>query len=212
MSRHVARPGEADDAALVRRLRAGDASAFAEVVRRNHAAMLRLAATFVSSRADAEDVVQETWLAVVRGIDGFEGRSSLRTWIFSILVNRAKAHGTRAARRPEVPTESLTDGWDDPLAGRFAGRPGRGAWRDAVTPWQDDPQLSLDSTETLTRIAAEIEDLPPLRRRVLVLRDVEGWSAAEVAELLGISDGNQRVLLHRARTVLRQRLEKERER
>ena len=211
MNRHTARPGDADDAALVRRLRAGDATAFAEVVRRNHAAMLRLAATFVSTRADAEDVVQETWLAVVRGIDGFEGRSSLRTWIFSILVTRAKAHGGRQARRPEV-LDALAEPWDDPLAGRFVGRPGRGAWRDGVTPWQDDPQQRLDSSETLARIAAEIDELPPLRRRVLVLRDVEGWTASEVAELLGISDGNQRVLLHRARTVLRQRLEKERER
>jgi RNA polymerase sigma-70 factor (ECF subfamily) len=199
----------ADDAELVRRLRAGDAGAFAEVVRRHHASMLRVAATFVAGRADAEDVAQETWLAVVRGIDGFEGRSSLRTWIFTILVNRAKSHGGRQARRPEVPAE-LSATWDDPLAGRFEGRTGRGAWRDPVPPWQDDPQLRLDSTETLARIAAEIEELPPLRRRVLVLRDVEGWTAAEVADLLGISDGNQRVLLHRARTVLRQRLEKER--
>ena len=196
-----------EEAELVRRLRKGDREAFAEVVRRYHASMLRVARTFVGARGDAEDVVQETWLAVVRGIDAFEERSSLRTWLFSILVNRARSHAVREARRPGAGAAPL-DG--DDTASWFVGRPGRGRWREPVPPWQDDPQLRLDSAETMATMMALIAELPPSRRQVLVLRDVEGWSASDVSELLGLSAVNQRVLLHRARTTLRQRLGEER--
>jgi RNA polymerase sigma-70 factor (ECF subfamily) len=180
---------------LVGRLRRGDGTAFAELVRRHHASMLRVAATYVAGPADAEDVVQETWLAVVRGLDAFEGRSSLRTWIFTILVNRARTHGAREAKRPGAQDriEVLGSGDVGVPADRFSGAPGTAHWREPVTAWQDDPHLRLAAKEVEGVIA-------------------EAWSAAEVAALLGISDANQRVLLHRARNAVRLRLEKERAR
>jgi RNA polymerase sigma-70 factor (ECF subfamily) len=201
----------AGEAALARRLQEGDGAAFSEIVHRHHASMVRVASTFVRSRPEAEDVVQETWLAVVKGVAGFEGRSSLRSWIFAILVNKARTHAVKESRSAAspLPVEDLESGAGGVPADRFVGRPGRGAWRDPVADWQDDPQLHLESAQTLAVVLSAVEDLPPRRRQVLVLRDVEGWSAAEVAELLDISDGNQRVLLHRARNALRLRLEKE---
>jgi RNA polymerase sigma-70 factor (ECF subfamily) len=200
-----------DEAALVGRLRQGDAEAFRELVRRHHASMLRVAASFVPSAADAEDVVQDTWIAVIRGIGAFEGRSRVRSWIFTILVNRARSHGVREARRAAGPPSGASSNADDgPYAipeERFVGRRGRGAWREPVPAWQDDPQLRLDSATGVALIMAAIARLPAARRQVVVLRDVEGWTAAEVAELLGLSAANQRVLLHRARAALRLALE-----
>lgn len=163
-----------------------------------------MAATFVPTSADAEEVVQETWIAVINGIDRFEGRSTLRTWIFAILVNRAR---TRASfeRKLAKMTEPLQD--DAVPADRFEGPAGRGRWKTPLAPWQDDPEVRLQSKEVLRRIAEAIEGLPPARRQVLELRDVQGWSAPEVCDLLGISAANQRVLLHRARSALRTELE-----
>lgn len=199
-----------DETELVRLLRAGDAEAFRGLVRRHHASMLRVAATFVRTASDAEDVVQDTWIAVMRGIDGFEERASLRSWIFTILVNRARSYGVREARR----TAALALVDDHAAAvpeDQFVGRRGRGAWRQPVPAWQDDPQLRVDSEAGVAVIMAAIAELPATRRQVVVLRDVEGWTAAEVGELLGLSASNQRVLLHRARATLRMALARYRE-
>ena len=197
------------DAALVDRLRQGDRDAFATVVRLHHASMVRVAESFVPSRAVAEEVVQDTWVAVIRGIARFEGRSSLRTWIFSILVNQARTRGAREAR--SEPVAGLAD---DPStrepsvpASRFEGPPGRGAWSTPLARWHDDPERSLQSRETLRLVEETLEKMPAQRRLVMTLRDIEGLTSREVCDLLGISEVNQRVLLHRARTQVRARLE-----
>lgn len=183
------------DAELVERLRAGDDAAFAELVRAHHASLCRLARTFVGSGAIAEEVVQDTWLAVVRGVDRFEGRSSLRTWLFHILVNRARTTASRERR---------SDSGVDPDADRFDGT---GAWSDPPIPWADEVDDRV-TAEHVASLARELLDtLPESQRQVVLLRDVEGLGAAEVADLLHISDGNQRVLLHRGRARLRAALE-----
>jgi RNA polymerase sigma-70 factor, ECF subfamily len=184
-----------DEGALIERLRAGDEDAFATVVRLHHGALCRLARSFVGSAAIAEEVVQETWLAVVRGVDRFEGRSSLRTWLFHILVNRARTTATRERR---------ADSGVEPDADRFDGT---GVWSSPPVPWADqvDNRLAAEQTAALARDL--IETLPDAQRQVVVLRDVEGLSATEVVQLLGLSDGNQRVLLHRGRARLRAGLE-----
>jgi len=202
----VNRQAEQDETDLVLLLRKGDPEAFRELVRRHHASMLRVAATFVPTASDAEDVVQDTWIAVIRGLDGFQGRASLRSWIFTILVNRARTHGAREARRAATPSAAPEPAGGDAYAvpeDQFTGRRGRGSWRQPVPPWQDDPQLRVDSEAGVAVIMAAIAELPPARRQVVVLRDVEGWTAAQVSELLGLSAANQRVLLHRARASLR---------
>jgi RNA polymerase sigma-70 factor (ECF subfamily) len=190
-----------EDAELVTRLRAGDEAAFRLIVERYHPSLLRLAQTMVPSRAVAEEVVQDTWLGLVRGIKGFEGRSSLRTWLFHVLVNRAKTTGVRERR----PTTGLTAGPAvDPS--RFGPD---GAWADPPVPWPDDVDDRLDAKQLADRIRPCIDGLPEMQRQVLVLRDVEGLSAAEVCELLELSEGNQRVLLHRGRSRVRGMLESE---
>ena len=202
----------AGEAALVARLRAGDEAAFAFLVDMYGRSMLRLARLYVRDRAAAEEVVADTWLAVLRGIDRFEGRSSLRTWIFSILVNLAKTRGVRESRT--VPFSALAG--DDAESGepsvpgdRFlpAGSPWPGTWSSGPAQW-NAPLQRLLSQETRGVIDQAIEGLPEMQRRVVTLRDVEGWPAGEVAELLGISDENQRVLLHRARTKLREAIDR----
>jgi len=205
-------PAEADRA-LVERLRAGDDAAFAELVDRYGATMLRVARMYVRDRSVAEEVVQETWLAVLDGIDRFEGRSSLKTWLFRILTNRAKTRATRERRT--VPVSSLVaaevgghesavdpERFVDAAAERFAS-----SWSAPPATWSTVPEDRLLSQETLARVADAIEALPDAQREVIRLRDVEGWSAAEVAAALEISDGNQRVLLHRARSKVRAALE-----
>ena len=162
--------------------------------------LVRLALTFVPSRAVAEEVVQETFIGVIRGIGRFEGRSSLRTWIYRILVNRARTTGAREPRHMSLGEER------DVLAGRFSAN---GVWTDPPSPWPDDVDERLAAPELARRLLAAIEGLPGLQRQVVTLRDVEGLSSAEVCELLKISDGNQRVLLHRARTKLRAMFEDE---
>jgi RNA polymerase sigma-70 factor, ECF subfamily len=184
-----------DEGALIERLRAGDEDAFATVVGLHHGALCRLARTFVGSAAIAEEVVQETWLAVVRGVDRFEGRSSLRTWLFHILVNRARTTATRERR---------ADSGVEPDADRFDGR---GVWSSPPVPWADQVDNRLAAEQAAALALDLIETLPDAQRQVVVLRDVEGLSATEVVELLGVSDGNQRVLLHRGRARLRAGLE-----
>jgi len=194
----------ADDDALVPALRAGDEAAFCWLIDTYSAHLHRLARSFVASHAAAEEVVQETWLGVIRGIGGFGQRSSLRTWICRILVNQARRRGARDHRA--LPASALA-GEHEPVAPLESFLPEGHAWAGhwASTPprWDDVPGERLESEETLDVVRRAIEALPPLPRQVIVLRDVEGWSAADVAELLGISDGNQRVLLHRARARVR---------
>jgi RNA polymerase sigma-70 factor (ECF subfamily) len=200
-------PGD-KDAALVARLREGDEAAFMELIDRYGATMVRVAQMYVRDRATAEEVVQETWLAVLNGIDRFEGRSSLKTWLFRILTNRAKTRGERDGRI--VPFSSLAGAGEenDPSVDpdRFLGpdSPQPGAWAAPPRAWPQDRVLAK---ETLGVIEMAIEQLPEAQREVIRLRDIEGWSPMEVAEALQISDGNQRVLLHRARSKVRAAVE-----
>jgi RNA polymerase sigma-70 factor (ECF subfamily) len=202
----------ASDADVLARLRAGDQAAFQDLVAKNHAAMVRFASGFVPSRAVAEDVVQDTWIAVIRGIDGFEGRSTLRTWMFRILANQARRRGVREQRT--VPASSLARELaeaEQPSvpAERFTGPRGRGAWAHPPTRWSDQPEERLLVAATFGRFAEAVSALPENQRRVVVLRDVEGWTSEEVCELLDLTEVNQRVLLHRARSTLRALLEQE---
>ena len=190
-----------EDAELVARLRSGDEEAFRFLVTRYHTPLLRLAQTMVPTRAVAEEVVQDTWLGLVRGIKGFEGRSSLRTWLFHVLVNRARSTGARERR----PSAGVTAGPTvDPS--RFGPQ---GNWADPPVPWPDDVDDRLVAQELAERIRPRIDELPEMQRQVVLLRDVEGMSAADVCQLLEISEVNQRVLLHRGRARLRGMLELE---
>lgn len=198
--------GDPRDHELLERLRAGDERAFMELVELYHASMVRLARTFVPSEAIAEEVAQETWLGVLNGLDRFEGRSSLKTWIFRILVNRARTRGVRESRT--VPLSSLEREQDE---GGPTVDPDRfrddGFWGAPPRAWEGQPEERLLSAETRQVIRDAIDMLPPSQRRVIDLRDVEGLSAQEVTELLDLTDVNQRVLLHRARAKVRQALE-----
>jgi RNA polymerase sigma-70 factor, ECF subfamily len=199
-----------DDAMLVRALRRGDENAFAALVDVYSPALLRLALTFVRTRDVAEEVVQETWVGVIRGIDGFEGRSSLKSWLFTILRNTAISRGER--ERHSMPMSSLvTDDEDGPvldpdrfLPADHAQWPGH--WAIGPTAWPV-PEEGLLAGETREVIVGAIRELPPTQRAVIALRDVEGWPPEEVCEALEVSEGNQRVLLHRARTKVRAELE-----
>jgi len=188
-------------------LRRGDERAFVELVEQHQARMLRVAARHVRSRTVAEEVVQETWLGVLNGIERFEGRASVKTWIFRILTNRAI---TRAQReRRAAPFSSFAGaGADEPAADpdRFRTEGDRypGGWKRFPDPL---PEQRLLERETLARIDAAISALPERQQLVIVMRDVEGWSAAEVCQSLAISEANQRVLLHRARSKVRGCLE-----
>ena len=198
-----------EDARLVEGLRAGDEAAFATLMRTYGAGMLRVARMSVSSRSVAEEVVQEAWLGVLKGIDRFEGRSSLKTWLFRIVANTAKTRGVREAR--SVPFSSLGDGEDDAsvAAERFLGDGERfpGHWAVPPASWAGVPEARLLATETMDVIRREIERLPPTQRAVLELRDVEGLSADEVCNALDLTETNGRVLLHRARAKVRAALE-----
>ncbi len=194
---------------LVQALRDRDEEAFELVLDRHYSAMLRTAMIYVGSRARAEEVVQETWLAVLAGIHGFKERSSLKTWIFRILINRARTCATREAR--VVPLSSLADsqegaGWGgtpypaDPLERASAdAEPVFGAASSAAATAED----LLLAGELRERIEQAVTALPDKQREVIVLRDIDGWSASEVCNMLEISESNQRVLLHRARVKVR---------
>jgi RNA polymerase sigma-70 factor (ECF subfamily) len=202
-------PRGSDDA-RVAALRRGDERAFGEVVRAHHAALVRLARTSVASDAVAEEVAQETWLAVIEGIDRFEGRSSLKTWIFSILVNKARSRGVRDQR--VVPMSSLGGRPDDAPAvdpDRFVrqGQRWGGHWSQPPAPWTQGPADRVIAAETMGVTVRAIAQLPPRQRAVITLRDVDGWSSEETCALLELSEGNQRVLLHRARSQVRSALE-----
>ena len=195
-----------DDARQVADLLAGDEEVIS-LVRREHASMVRHAEQFVSSRASAEDVVQEAWAAVLAGLPRFEGRSSLRFWIFGIVANRAKSRGVREGRCVPLSVLADEDEEDSVDADRFfpPGSPQAGRWMRPPERWPED---LLEQAETLAVVRAAIERLAGMRRQVIKLRDVEGWSAKETCALLGITEGNQRVLLHRARSRVRADLER----
>jgi RNA polymerase sigma-70 factor (ECF subfamily) len=194
--------GVEDDADLVTRLRQGDEDAFVTLVERYQGPLLRLAQTMVPSRAVAEEVVQETWLGVVRGIGNFEARSSLRTWLFHILVNRARSTGVHEQRRTSAPMGRVPA--VDPA--RF-GRDG--AWVQPPTPWSDEVDDRIAAGVLVERIRSRLHELPDLQRQVVTLRDLEGVAAFDVCRLLDISEVNQRVLLHRGRSRIRGMLETE---
>lgn len=209
MSRHD--PGlEGDDDALVAALRRGDESAFASLVDLHYDTMLRVARMHVATTEAAEDVVQETFLGVIQGIDRFEARSSLRTWMFRILVNQAKSRGEREHRTRPFSSFATELGADEPsvdperfvASGRWAG-----FW--AAPPiGRDIPEARVLAAEVGDRLVGAVEALPPNQRAVIILRDMKGLSAAEVCELLDLSEANQRVLLHRARSKTRAALER----
>ncbi len=185
-------------------LRAGDEAAFLALVNRFHGAMLRVASMYVKSRASAEEVVQDSWLGVLKGLHLFEGRSSLKSWIFSILVNCAKTRGARDSRT--VPMSALVDLSEEEgpsvSPDRFRDDAERwpGHWSQPPEPW---PDARVESNEMVALVRQGIQTLPPSQQAVMMLRDVEGWESEEACELLGISEGNQRVLLHRARSKVR---------
>jgi RNA polymerase sigma-70 factor (ECF subfamily) len=197
-----------DDNVLVKALAAHDADAFAYLLDRYNSPLARLALHYVPSRAVADEVVQETWLAVIDGIDRFEQRSSLKTWLFRILVNVARSHGVKENRSVPFATAAVFE--EEPSVDPHRFRRGiraRGAWKRPPHPWSEPEQQAVDA-ETLSTIHAAIDDLPPAQREVITMRDVLGWSAAEVCEALEVSDANQRVLLHRARSKVRGSLER----
>ena len=210
MDATVTAPG--DDLQLVERLRAGDEDAFMSLVDRLQPMMLRVARMYVSSQAVAEEVVQEAWLGVLQGIDRFEGRSSLRTWIIRIVTNIAKTRGRRESR--SVPFASLAgNDLDAPTfdPDRFLG-PGEewaGHWSTFPSDWRGEPEERLAALETLGAVAETIAALPPMQAAVIRLRDVLGWTSEEVRNALDLTETNQRVLLHRARAKVRRAIERE---
>jgi RNA polymerase sigma-70 factor (ECF subfamily) len=198
------------DLALVERLRAGDEAAFMDLVDRLGPSMRRVARMFVSTDAVADEVVQDAWLGVLQGLAKFEGRSSLRTWIFRILVNIAKTRGQKEGR--SVPFAALAgDDLDapswDPAAFRGPEERWAGHWSTLPFDWRGIPEERLGAAETLAVIRGVLDALPPMQAEVLRLRDVLGWSAEEVRNALDLTDTNQRVLLHRARAKVRAALE-----
>lgn len=186
------------DVELLGRLRAGDEAAFVVLVDRYQGAMLRLARSMVVSSAVAEEVVQDTWLGVVRALDDFEGRSSFKTWLFRIAANRARSAGSR--ERSHAPVAELHT--VDPA--RFDSQ---GQWAEPVERWAEDTEDRLDAARWSPVLKAALDEMPARQRQVVLLRDVEGLSNDETCDVLGISSGNQRILLHRGRARLRSALE-----
>jgi RNA polymerase sigma-70 factor, ECF subfamily len=188
-----------DDEGLIDRLRAGDHDAFGDLVDRYHSRIIRLARSFVDSRAVAEEVAQDTWLAVMRGVDRFEGRSSFRTWLFQICVNRARSTAkhehyaeTADRRAPTVDPDRFGSG---------------GQWSLPPTHWTEAVEDRMEAVALMPWVKRAIEELPHGQRQVVTLRDSEGLSSTEVCQLLSISEGNQRILLHRGRARIRAALE-----
>jgi RNA polymerase sigma-70 factor, ECF subfamily len=195
------------DAELLARLRDRDEAAFALVLDSWSPGMLRLAGSFVSTADSAAECVQDTWLAVIEGIDRFEGRSALRTWVYRILVNTAKRRGVREGR--SVPWSSVADETGptvDPARFRAPGEPFAGHWREFPAPWPEPEDATL-AAEVRAQVAAAVAELPERQRVVLTLRDVQGYDSDEVSSILDITPGYQRVLLHRARAHVRARIE-----
>ena len=206
-ARYAPPPGQA---AIVEALKRGDESVFSDLVTEYSSSMLRVARMYVSSRAVAEEVVQEAWLGVISGIGRFEGRASLKTWIFRIVTNIAKTRGEREGRSVPFSSVGGRDGDGEAAvdpdrfldAGRWAGH-----WTSAPSRWSELPEEQLVGDETVRVVEAAIALLPEGQRTVITLRDVEGWSSEEVRNALDLSETNQRVILHRARSKVRRALE-----
>lgn len=193
------------DFALIEALRHGDETAFVEVVARYQASLLRVALIYVPTRALAEEAVQETWIGVLKGLRRFEGRSSLKTWLFSILMNQARTIAQREGRYEQVAFDEALEPEEAAVAPeRFQNA---GHWQDAPTSWDALPEAVLLSKETRRYLQKAIDGLPENQRLVITLRDVEMLTAEEVCNMLRVSETNQRVLLHRARSKVRRALE-----
>jgi RNA polymerase sigma-70 factor, ECF subfamily len=204
------RQGVDDESALIAALRARDEAVFAQLVDRHTPALLGVARGYVSSHAIAEEVVQDTWIALVKGISHFEGRSSLRTWLFAVMINIAKARGIRERRDADAEAQAFSGGTVDPSRFRPASDPRwPGHWKEHEEPaaFPDTPEGSALSHELVAVARRELDKLPERQRMVVTLRDMLGFDSSEVCELLGISVANQRVLLHRGRAAVRQVLE-----
>jgi len=182
------------DGELLSRMRTGDEEAFVMLVARYQQPMLRLACSMVSNQAVAEEAVQDTWLGVVRGIEQFEGRSSFKTWLFRILVNRARSAAAHEPSDPSIDTLRAVD------PTRFDAQ---GQWADPLDRWTEESEARLDAATWVPMLKSALDELPPRQRQVVMLRDVEGLSNDEACAVLGISVGNQRILLHRGRSRLR---------
>jgi len=198
-----------DESSLVDRLRTGDSAAFRQLVTTHQQSLRQLARTFVPSDAVADEVVQETWLAVIRGIDRFEQRSTLKTWITRILVNIARTKGVNERRTVPMATVESAASRDEPAvpADRFAGPPGHGMWSRPPARWSDLPEEIAMSNATISLVIETVNRLPEQQKWVVMLRDVEDWSSRDVCDTLGLSEANQRVLLHRGRSFVRAMLE-----
>jgi RNA polymerase sigma-70 factor (ECF subfamily) len=187
-----------EDARILTGLIAGERAAILTVYLRHNASMIRVASAIMHNRASAEEITQETWIAVLRNIGGFEGRSSLAGWIFTILSNKAKTRAKRDGLSVSLDTSSNDDGLDDAFDGR-------GRWRDMPELWDEvTPERIVGGRQVLAHVSEAIDQLSATQRAVLVLRGQQGMDASEVCDILGISDGNMRILLHRARLSLRQ--------
>lgn len=195
-----------DESELVVALRRGDQAAFAQLVNAYTPALLRAARAYVHSHAIAEEVVQETWIALVKGVANFEGRSSLRTWLFAVMTNIAKSRGVREARERQALIAAMGPTVDPD---RFHGPddPRAGAWKEPPIAFPDSPEGSVLGDELRAVAQRELDKLPERQRTVVTLRDLLGFDSAEVCEVLAISAANQRVLLHRGRAAIRQALE-----
>jgi RNA polymerase sigma-70 factor (ECF subfamily) len=195
------RSGTVDDAELIARLRRGDEPAFEGLVAAHHAAMVRVAQGFVPTRGLAEEVVQETWVGMLRGLDRFEGRSSLKTWLYAILINQARSIATRERR--SVPFDHTDDARaEDPA--RFSPD---GSWAQPPVPFTEEVEERLTHAPMLAQLTAALDELPPAQRVVVTLRDIEQLTSDEVCQMLEITPANQRVLLHRGRAGLRRSIE-----
>lgn len=198
-----------DESTLIAGLRDGDETVFAQLVDQHTPSMLRVAGGYVPSHEIAEEVVQETWIALVKGIDNFEGRSSLRTWLFAVMINIARARGVRERRDADVAIAAYTGGTIDAARFRTGEDPWPGHWRQGQepSPFPDTPEGSVLGDELIEVARGELDKLPERQRIVVTLRDMLGFDSSEVCELLDISVANQRVLLHRGRAAVRAVLE-----
>lgn len=193
-----------DESDLLERLRSGDDATFRELIRKHQTSLVGVAQAFVKNRATAEEVVQDTWLALVEGLDSFEGRSSLKNWIFAILANKARTRAVRDGR--VVAAGKLTgDAEDDEPVVDPSRFDASGHWSDPPRSWDEvTPERIVSGRQIWAHVRDAIDELPEAQKSVIILRDVEQMDAAEVRDILGVSDANQRVLLHRARAQIRQ--------
>jgi RNA polymerase sigma-70 factor, ECF subfamily len=198
-----------DESTLIAGLRDGDETVFAQLVDQHTPSMLRVAGGYVPSHEIAEEVVQETWIALLKGIDNFEGRSSLRTWLFAVMINIAKARGVRERRDADAAIAAYTGGTVDPARFRTGEDPWPGHWRQGQepSPFPDTPEGSVLGDELIDVARRELDKLSERQRIVVTLRDMLGFDSSEVCELLDITVANQRVLLHRGRAAVRAVLE-----